>query len=179
MIEVSSAAHDRTEYLQRPDLGRRLAPDTDLTAVAGSCDVVFVVADGLSPLAVHRHAALMWSAAMAGLDGWVAGPVVIARQARVALGDEIAVALGARAVVVLVGERPGMSSTDSLGVYFTLNPRVGTRDSERNCISNIRPPHGVAYTDAARTLVMLMNESRRLGLSGVSVKADVALPPAS
>lgn len=179
VLEVSSAARDRAEYLQRPDLGRRLAPDTDLTAAAGSHDVVFVVADGLSPLAVHRHAALMWSAAMAGLDGWTTAPVVIARQARVALGDEIAVALGARAVVVLVGERPGMSSTDSLGVYFTLNPRVGTRDSERNCISNIRPPHGVGYTDAASTLVMLMNESRRLGLSGVSVKADAALLPPS
>ena len=72
-----------------------------------------------------------------------------------------------------------MSSTDSLGVYFTLNPRIGSRDSERNCISNIRPPHGVDYADAAGTLVMLMNESRRIGLSGVSVKADAALPPAS
>lgn len=177
-IELSSAAPDRAMYLQRPDLGRRLAHGTDLSDHAGDYEVCFVIADGLSPLAVHRHAAALWRATVDLLPGWSMAPVVVARQARVALGDEIAVALGARAVVVLIGERPGMSSTDSLGAYFTLAPRVGTRDSERNCISNIRPPHGIDYASAATTLVMLMNEARRLGASGVSLKADRSLPSA-
>ena len=110
------------------------------------------------------------------LDGWRVAPVVVATQARVALGDEIATAVGARSVVVLVGERPGMSSTDSLGLYFTFDARRGRRDSERNCISNVRPPHGTGYETAATTLAMLMAEARRLGLSGVSLKADPALP---
>ncbi|MBC8093536.1 MAG: ethanolamine ammonia-lyase light chain EutC, partial [Pseudonocardia sp.] len=104
-------------------------------------------------------------------------PVVIATQARVALGDEIAVGLGARSVVVLVGERPGMSSTDSLGLYFTFDARRGRRDSDRNCLSNIRPPHGTGYVAAATTCAMLMAEARRLGLSGVHLKADASLAP--
>jgi ethanolamine ammonia-lyase small subunit len=169
---VRSAAPDRTAYLQRPDLGRRLgAGELD----AGDHDVVFVVADGLSPLAVHTHAVPMLRAALARLDGWRVAPVVVAEQARVALGDEVAAALGARCVVVLVGERPGMSSTDSLGLYLTWDPRPGRRDSERNCLSNVRPPHGTGYDAAATTLVMLLEESRRLRLSGVRLKADPAL----
>ena len=101
---------------------------------------------------------------------------MIATQARVAIGDEIAVALGARHVLVLIGERPGMSSTDSLGAYFTYGARPGRRDSERNCVSNIRPPHGTGYEAAATTLVLLMAEANRLKLSGVGLKADPALP---
>ena len=93
-----------------------------------------------------------------------------------ALGDEIATAVGARDVVVLIGERPGMSSVDSLGVYFTYDARRGRRDSERNCISNVRPPHGTGYAEAATTLALLMGEARRLKLSGVGLKADPALP---
>ncbi|MCF7550577.1 ethanolamine ammonia-lyase subunit EutC [Pseudonocardia sp. WMMC193] len=172
VVRVHSAAADRAEYLQRPDLGRRLASHE---LEAGEHDVAFVVADGLSPLAVHTHAVPMLRAALARLDGWRVAPIVVAEQARVALGDEVAAALGARAVVVLVGERPGMSSTDSLGLYLTWDPRRGRRDSERNCLSNVRPPHGTGYDAAATTLVMLLEESRRLRLSGVRLKADPAL----
>lgn len=139
-------------------------------------DVVLVVADGLSPLAVSTHAVPLLREILDRLDGWRVAPVVVATQARVALGDEIATAVGARSVVVLVGERPGMSSTDSLGIYFTFDARRGRRDSERNCISNVRPPHGTGYAAAATTLAMLMAEARRLGLSGVQLKADPALP---
>lgn len=174
VLQVASAAAGRAEYLRRPDLGRRLAAGTAL--VEGQYDLVVVLADGLSPLAVHRHGAAMLSALLGRLEGWRVAPVVIATQARVALGDEVATALGARSAVVLVGERPGMSSTDSLGAYFTYEPRRGRRDSERNCVSNIRPPHGTGYEAAASTLAMLMAEARRLGLSGVALKADPALP---
>ncbi|WP_433506399.1 ethanolamine ammonia-lyase light chain EutC [Pseudonocardia halophobica] len=108
---ATSAAHDRAEYLQRPDLGRRLSGADDLAP--GEYDVAFVVADGLSPLAVHRHAAPLLRQVLARLEGWRIAPVVVATQARVAAGDEIGAALGNEALVVLVGERPGMSSTDS------------------------------------------------------------------
>lgn len=169
---VRSAAADRAEYLQRPDLGRRLG-EGELPA--GEYDVAFVVADGLSPLAVHTHAVPMLREILDRLEGWRVAPIVVATQARVALGDEVAVALGAKTVVVLVGERPGMSSTDSLGLYLTYDPKRGRRDSERNCLSNVRPPHGTGYTEAATTLAMLLEESRRLRLSGVKLKADPAL----
>jgi ethanolamine ammonia-lyase small subunit len=172
VVHVRSAAADRAEYLQRPDLGRRPA---DGKLEAGEYDVAFVVADGLSPLAVHSHAVPMLRAILTRLEGWRVAPIVVARQARVALGDEVAAALGARSVVVLVGERPGMSSTDSLGLYLTYDPRRGRRDSERNCLSNVRPPHGTGYEAAATTLAMLLEESRRLRLSGVRLKADPAL----
>jgi ethanolamine ammonia-lyase small subunit len=172
-VRVTSAAAGRAEYLKRPDLGRRLAAGTDLEP--GEYDVVLVLADGLSPLAVQNHGVPMLAAILSRLDGWRVAPVVIATEARVALGDEVASAIGARSVVVLVGERPGMSSTDSLGIYFTFDARRGRRDSERNCLSNIRPPHGTGYEAAATTLAMLMAEARRLGLSGVALKADPAL----
>lgn len=172
-LVVSSAAGSRAEYLQRPDLGRRLAEGTELPA--GEHDVVLVLADGLSPQAVQAHGVPVLRALTDRLDGWRIAPVVVATQARVALGDEIAAGLGARSVVVLVGERPGMSSTDSLGVYFTFDTRRGRRDSERNCLSNIRPPHGTGYDAAATTCAMLMAEAKRLGLSGVALKADPAL----
>ncbi len=175
VIRVTSAAAGRAEYLQRPDLGRRLAKGTALER--GGHDVVFVLADGLSPQAVQAHGPSMLTALRERLEGWRIAPVVIATQARVALGDEIAAGLGARSAVVLVGERPGMSSTDSLGLYFTFDARRGRRDSERNCLSNIRPPHGTGYAAAATTCAMLMAEARRLGVSGVSLKADASLTP--
>lgn len=174
---VRSAAPDRAGYLQRPDLGRRLAPDTELEPGEGY-DLVVVLADGLSPQAVHAHAVPALAALLERLDpttGPRLAPVVIATQARVALGDEIATAIGARSTLVLIGERPGMSSTDSLGAYFTYGAHRGRRDSERNCLSNIRPPDGTGYAAAATTLAMLMAEAARLGLSGVSLKADPAL----
>ncbi|MEQ3550493.1 ethanolamine ammonia-lyase subunit EutC [Pseudonocardia nematodicida] len=176
VLRAAGAPRDRGEYLTRPDLGRRLADGTQLPH--GEHDVALVVADGLSPLAVAEHAAGMLAEILERLEGRRVAPVVVATQARVALGDEIAVALGARDVVVLIGERPGMSSVDSLGIYFTYDARRGRRDSERNCLSNIRPPHGTGYAAAATTLALLMAEAQRLKLSGVGLKADPALPGA-
>ena len=173
-LRAAGAPRDRAEYLTRPDLGRLLAAGTELPA--GEHDVVLVVADGLSPRAVQEHAPGMLAEILDRLDGWRVAPVVVATQARVALGDEFAAAVGARSTVVLIGERPGMSSVDSLGVYFTYDARRGRRDSERNCLSNIRPPHGTGYAAAATTLAMLMSEAKRLKLSGVGLKADPALP---
>jgi ethanolamine ammonia-lyase small subunit len=176
LLEVHSQAPDRTTYLQRPDLGRRPADGTQLPA--GEHDLALVLADGLSPRAVHEHAAGTVAAVLERLPGWSVAPLVLAHQARVALGDPVGAALGARIVVVLVGERPGLSSADSLGLYLTHDPRPGRADSERNCISNVRPPHGLPYAQAADTLVALLQASRRLGASGVVLKDEgAALPP--
>jgi ethanolamine ammonia-lyase small subunit len=181
LLEVHSAAPDRATYLQRPDLGRRLADGSALDRSglpAGECDLAVVVADGLSPRAVHDHAAGLVAALLERLSGWDVGPLVLAHQARVALGDPVGEALGARIVVVVIGERPGLSSADSLGVYLTHGPRPGRADSERNCLSNVRPPHGLGYAQAADTLVALLTASRELGASGVVLKDEgVALPP--
>lgn len=175
---VRSRVADRTEYLQRPDLGRRLADDHGLEA--GSYDLAVVIADGLSARAVQDHAVAVVDALLPRLEGWSVAPVVVAEQARVALGDEIAVALGARMVLVLIGERPGMSAPDSLGAYLTYEPRVGRADSERNCVSNIRPPDGLTHDAGAEVLAALMTESFRLGLSGVGLKdTGAALPSAA
>ncbi|MBJ7471213.1 MAG: ethanolamine ammonia-lyase subunit EutC [Solirubrobacteraceae bacterium] len=172
VVHVRSAAPDRPTYLQRPDLGRTLAAgEADKLAVTEP-DLAFVVADGLSPLAAQSHAPQMIEATIARLPDWSVGPVVVATQARVALGDEIGAALGARFVVVLIGERPGLSAADSLGIYLTFGPHVGRRDSERNCISNVRPPVGLSYAVAADKLVALLLEARRLGLTGVELKDE-------
>lgn len=178
VVAVASAAPDRATYLQRPDLGRRLADGAASTLTRnGRPDVAFVVADGLSPLAVQRHAAPVVRETTARLAGWSVGPIVVATQARVAIGDEIGAALGARFVVALIGERPGLSAADSLGIYVTFEPRVGRADSERNCISNVRPPVGQPYAAAAETLVGLLRDGRRLGLTGVGLKdAGPGLP---
>ena len=176
LLEVRSQAPDRATYLQRPDLGRRLEEGTALPS--GSYDLALVLADGLSPRAVHDHGPGTVQAVLERLPGWSLAPVVLAHQARVALGDEVGAALGARAVVVLVGERPGLSSADSLGLYLTWAPRPGRADSERNCISNVRPPHGLSYAQAADTLAALLSAARELGASGVALKDEgPALPP--
>lgn len=177
-ITLASAARDRTTYLHRPDLGRQLNPDSRerLTKLKSNYDAVFVIADGLSALAVHRHATPLLEAALPNLD-WNLAPVTIVQQGRVAVGDEIGEILGAKLSVVLIGERPGLSSPDSLGIYLTWNPRPGRTDAERNCISNVRAD-GLSYTLAAHKLVFLMNESRRLKLSGVQLKESArTLPP--
>ncbi|MGY2001787.1 ethanolamine ammonia-lyase subunit EutC [Blastococcus sp. SYSU DS1024] len=170
VLEVHSAAADRAEYLQRPDLGRRLAPGTTLPRA--HADVALVLADGLSPRAVHEHGAALATALLDRLVDWSVGPIVLAAQARVALGDQIGAALGARVVVVLIGERPGLSSADSLGVYLTWDPRPGRADSERNCVSNVRPPHGLGYAEAADVVVRLLTAARELGASGVALKDE-------
>jgi ethanolamine ammonia-lyase small subunit len=160
-LVVRSACPDRRTYLRRPDLGRLLAPGTSLDPVPGC--IAFVICDGLSATAVQPHAAPVLAAI--GLDG----PVVIATQGRVALGDPIGSALQAEAVVVLIGERPGLSSPDSLGIYLTWQPRPGRTDAERNCISNIRP-EGLPPVQAALKCRWLIDEMRRLKLSGVALK---------
>ena len=174
-LPAASAAADRTTFLLRPDLGRRLseASRTRLSAAAGSdaaSDLLLVVADGLSAPAIDRNALPMLDAIRRqARPGWQIGPVVVATQARVALGDEIGELLGASLVAVLIGERPGLSSPDSLGIYLTWQPRRGRRDAERNCISNIRP-EGLAYEDAAARLWWLCGEARQLRLTGVQLK---------
>ncbi|MFJ9564651.1 ethanolamine ammonia-lyase subunit EutC [Streptomyces fuscichromogenes] len=173
-VRVRSAAGDRLTYLQRPDLGRRLDPvDRAHLPRGGDPDVVFVVADGLSSRAVHEHAAAVVRATAARLTGWRIAPVVLAEQARVALGDDVAAAMDAAMVVVLVGERPGMSAADSLGAYLTYRPVPGvTTDADRNCLSNIRPPRGLAYETAAEKLAGLMGRARVLGCTGVGLKDE-------
>lgn len=176
-LQVHSAAVDRASYLLRPDLGRRLddASAQRLRDAAGpsptaGCELLLVIGDGLSSLAVERNAHAMVTAIRAGLPaGWSLGPVVIAQQARVALADEAGALLGARLVAMLIGERPGLSSPDSLGLYLTWKPVVGRHDAERNCISNIRP-EGLAPAAAAGRFWWLAQEAKRLQLTGVQLK---------
>ena len=175
-ITVNSRAADRATYLRRPDLGRRLsaASRQRLAAAPRSAGpVVIVVADGLSSAAVHAHAPPLIAelAARFAADGITASPVVIARQARVALGDEIGEIMGAEMVVLLVGERPGLSSPDSLGAYLTYAPRVGRTDAERNCVSNIRPA-GLAYAEAAHRIAWLVREALARRYSGYALKDE-------
>jgi ethanolamine ammonia-lyase small subunit len=175
VLNVASAAGDRQQYLMRPDLGRRLAEHADavLASCQGSYDVAFIVADGLSARAVQTHAAPVLRDIIPALlreDRRIA-PLVIALQARVALGDEVATALKANAVVVLIGERPGLSSPDSMGAYLTWRPHAGTTDADRNCISNIRP-QGVGYADAAFKIIALLRAMRTRRLSGVMLKEE-------
>jgi ethanolamine ammonia-lyase small subunit len=179
VVQVESRAPDRETYLRRPDLGRTLSPaGRAALAQDGEIDLAIVVADGLSCAAVHAHAAQVIAALIphAARQGWRLGPIVVARQARVALGDEIGAALGARAVAVLIGERPGLSAPDSLGVYLTHAPRAGRSDAERNCISNIHG-RGLSAEAAAFKLAWLTAESQRRGMTGVGLKdeSDLAL----
>ncbi len=179
-LHLHSAAVDRRTYLQRPDLGRRLdaASATALDARAGEgCDLALVIADGLSALAVQRHALPMALkiAEHCRAEGWSLGPIALVEQGRVAVADEIGQRLRARMVVILLGERPGLSSPDSLGLYFTWAPRVGRHDAQRNCISNIRP-EGLSYNLAAHRLFYLMREACRRQLSGVQLKDEAELP---
>lgn len=167
----------RQTYLRRPDLGRQLDPACAqrLAALAsGPLDMVFVLGDGLSARAVQSHAAPLLAALRPLLGPPLRlGPVVLASQARVALGDAIGAALQARLVAVLIGERPGLSSPDSLGIYLTHAPRIGRSDAERNCISNIRA-QGLSYQDAAARLAWLAEAALRRGLTGVLLKDESA-----
>lgn len=182
-LVVRSQARDRMEYLLRPDLGRTLdAASPELLAgrarQSSSCPLAVVIADGLSAAAAQRHAIPLLRAMRPEQVNFV-----VASQARVALGDAIAQMLGADAVIMLIGERPGLSSPDSLGAYLTWAPRIGCTDAERNCISNIRP-EGLPYAEAARRLTWLLGEARRLQQSGIALKDDSgsappALPPNS
>jgi ethanolamine ammonia-lyase small subunit len=171
VIAVRSCARDRSEYLTRPDLGRMLHPDDAATLHTSRGDTLaIVVADGLSATAVHAHAASLVNALVMRLGSWNIAPVVLASQARVALGDAIGAALGVDIVVVLIGERPGLSAPDSLGAYLTWSPEPGRLDSERNCVSNIRPPHGLGYDAAAGQIARLVHSARDQRRTGVELK---------
>jgi ethanolamine ammonia-lyase small subunit len=178
-LTARSASADRLTYLQRPDLGRRLDPESR-ERLAGAprrdIDAVFVVGDGLAAGAAQRHAVPVLAALVPRLRdaGWRLGPVVVAEQARVALADEIGEALGAPLAVVLLGERPGLSAPESLGAYLTWAPRPGRTDAERNCVSNIRP-EGLGYDLAADRLLYLMTEASRRRLSGVALKEETGM----
>ncbi|MBV4538172.1 MULTISPECIES: ethanolamine ammonia-lyase subunit EutC [Pseudomonas] len=176
---LHSAASDRDQYLQRPDLGRRLNQESvqqlreHAQANPGGVDLAIVVADGLSALAVHRHTLPLLARfeEQAAADGWSSAPVVLVEQGRVAVADEVGELLGARMTVMLIGERPGLSSPDSLGLYFTYGPKVGLTDAYRNCISNVRL-EGLSYGMAAHRLLYLMREACRRQLSGVNLKDE-------
>jgi len=175
-ILLHSAAADRQTYLRRPDLGRILSEESRGRLEKGSYDAAIVLADGLSAAAVQRHAGPLLEELLPRLadGGWRLAPLTVVLQARVAIGDEIGERLGARMVAVLIGERPGLSSPDSLGVYLTWDPRPGRTDAERNCISNIRT-EGTSYPAAARKLEFLMRAARGRQLTGVALKEDAPL----
>ena len=173
-IALKSAALDRASYLRRPDLGRRLAADSAQSLTGGDWDAVFVVADGLSATGVHRYAAAVIDELLRQLAGWTFAPVCIVEQGRVAVGDEIGKRIGARLVVVLIGERPGLSACDSLGAYLTWTPRVGRTDAERNCVSNIRDG-GLEPAPAARRIAQLMRAARQQELTGVNLRPATPL----
>ncbi len=171
-VEVESAAPDRAVYLRRPDFGRRLSARSRalLTGAGpGEADLAIVVADGLSASAADLNALPLLGALMPLLGARRIAPIVLARQARVALGDEAAELMGARMVLVLIGERPGLSAADSLGAYLTFAPRVGRTDAERNCVSNIRAG-GLPPPAAAARIAWLIDRAFALSLTGVALK---------
>lgn len=181
VLPLHSAAPDRAHYLQRPDWGRRLDARSQEIARchrpatgAAPFDLALVVADGLSAWAVQRQVPALLAALLPLLledpeQAWRLAPLALVQQGRVAVGDEVGECLGARCVVVLIGERPGLSSPDSLGVYLTWAPRAGRSDAERNCISNVRDA-GLVPAVAARKLFALLCEARRRELSGIGLK---------
>lgn len=173
-LVLASAAPDRTTYLRRPDLGRQLDRASAQGLKQGDWDAALVVADGLSATAVHRHAKTLFEALIPELEGWRLAPICIVRQGRVAIGDEIGARLGARLVVMLIGERPGLSAPDSLGAYLTWAPRIGRTDAERNCVSNIREG-GLEPLLAAQKIAALMRAARDRQMTGVSLNTVTQL----
>jgi len=179
VLRLRSAAADRQTYLQRPDLGRRLAPESEAClarAASRGCDVALLIADGLSATAAHRHGPPLCAALVSRLRerGLGVGPLCLVAQARVAIEDPIGAALGAKLAVILIGERPGLLSPDSLGAYLVHGPRPGRTDADRNCVSNIRP-EGLPIEAAAELIAWLAVEALRRGLSGVALKDERGL----
>jgi ethanolamine ammonia-lyase small subunit len=175
-IEVSSRAGDRKEYLRRPDLGRTLDPASrHLLADGGgaACRLAIVIGDGLSPTAVNAHAVHVVRSLIPYLaaDGIEIGRTIIASGARVALGDEIGALVGAQMMVILIGERPGLSASDSLGAYLTYAPKLGLTDAARNCVSNVHGA-GLGYDEAAHRMAWLIREGLARGVTGVALKDE-------
>ncbi|MBC9879494.1 ethanolamine ammonia-lyase subunit EutC [Bradyrhizobium sp. INPA01-394B] len=179
VTEVRSRAADRTDYLRRPDLGRQLdAGSTAALAESATapCQLAIVIGDGLSAAAIHAHGLALLQSLRRRLgegEAVVIGHVVVASGARVALGDEIGAILGARMVLVLIGERPGLSAPDSLGAYLTFAPKPGLTDAERNCVSNIHKA-GLSYDEAALKIAWLVREGLARRLTGVALKDESA-----
>lgn len=178
VLLLASGAGNRPVYLQRPDKGRRLDAESRTLLetrprLSQPYDVVFVIGDGLSALAIEENAVAFLDVMLPTLanGGWKVAPLVVVKEARVAVGDEVGEVLDAGMVVVLIGERPGLSSPDSMGIYMTLKPTVGLTDESRNCISNVRP-EGLSYQQAAHKLNYLMTEARKRGISGVNLKDE-------
>lgn len=180
VLLVRSQAASREVYLTRPDLGRLLHPGDQaaLLAARGAFDLAITVADGLSAVAVTQHARPLLAALLPLLEPYRLAPIVVAQQGRVALADSIGDALGARLSLILIGERPGLSTPESLGVYVTYAPRPGRRDAERNCVSNIHAA-GLSYRAAAHQIALLVREGLRQELTGVGLKVEgsLELPP--
>jgi len=177
-LVLATPVASRAQYLQRPDWGRCLAPDSREQLAArkqSAVDVALIVSNGLSSAALDAHGLPLLSAIVAAYRAAKLrlGPVCLVPNGRVALADEIGGLLNARLAVIIVGERPGLSAADSLGIYLTYAPQVGNTDAERNCISNIRPPAGLSYSAAAAKLVYLSKQALQLGFSGVALKDDM------
>jgi ethanolamine ammonia-lyase small subunit len=170
IITLASAAPNRATYLRRPDLGRALAPASAALLQPSPCDLVIVIADGLSATAIEHHALPLLAALLPRFQqNQTIGPICIATQARVAIADHIGSLLHARLSLILIGERPGLSSPDSLGAYITWNPSPGRTDADRNCISNIRTA-GLDYVTAANSIAFYCAEAHRLQLTGTALK---------
>jgi len=171
ILTLASAAPDRTTYLRRPDLGRTLTPESASLLHAAPCDIVIVIADGLSATAIEHHAIPLLTILLPTFAqaSYTLGPICIVTQARVAIADEIGALLQGRLSLILIGERPGLSSPDSLGAYITWFPASGRTDADRNCISNIRAA-GLDYAAAAAKIASYCNEARRRQLTGTLLK---------
>lgn len=176
-LVVTSQVADRADYLKRPDLGRKLSSKSRELLVrrnSAACDLVIVVADGLSPAAVNAHALGLLDLLLPKLSGFGIGAVVVAAGARVALGDEIGALLNTRMTIMLIGERPGLSAPQSLGAYLTFAPQPGLTDAARNCVSNIQSA-GLSFEEAASKIAWLVREGLSRGLTGVALKDESGL----
>ena len=179
VLVLDTPVGNRSEYLRRPDLGRILTEESRTrlgNCAAGEADVALMVTNGLSSTAVERHGLPLLQAILNGcrVRQIRLAPVFLVANGRVALSDDIGGTLAARVALIVVGERPGLSAADSLGVYLTFAPQPGNTDAQRNCISNIRPPEGLGYEAAAAKLIYLTGEALRRGISGVALKDAAA-----
>jgi ethanolamine ammonia-lyase small subunit len=167
---VNSQIRTREEFLKRPDLGRMLSPVHALKK--SDAEIAFIISDGLSAAAIDGHFLSFWKILKPKLSIYKITPLILAPFSRVALSNEIGAALGVKLIVMIIGERPGLTSTDSMGIYLTYDPKPGRHDADRNCISNIRPPHGLSYEGAAEQLQHLIAISIQQQLSGVGLAQE-------
>jgi len=177
VLTLDTPVTGRAEYLRRPDLGRVITEESRnrlRSAATGKADVALIISNGLSSMAVHRHGIPLLQAILGRYrERHISiAPISLVANGRVALLDDIGSTLAARVAVIVVGERPGLSAADSLGIYLTFAPHPGNSNAERNCISNIRPPEGVSYEAAAEKLLYLTGEALRRGISGVALKDE-------